>query len=154
MNQLVASAPPVFVQRDDAATPGCPNGFGGEDDGVIDDLVKDTESNHLLPIKNGKRPYPFFDVKAAAADLKGKRDEDCCNMNLAAAEHYMVARYLAGIGIGVPPLMVLESGIYQLLKKVGGNAFGDPKCPRTPASYKQFKWAMKGSWDGAADLLP
>lgn len=139
------------VQRDD---PYDAKKFTPEDDTKIKQVINDTEAVHLLPVgKDGKRPYPYFDVKAAAADLKAQRDEHPYDTNLACAEHYMAARYMAQLGIGLPPFMAFESGAYQLFKAVVGHGGDDPKSPRTPASAKQFEWAMKGSMDGASDLM-
>jgi hypothetical protein len=150
-NRAVSSV--ISIQRagDD---PYNPKKFTPEDDAKIEQIINDTEANHLLPVgPDGKRPYPFFNVKAAAADLKGRRSQEPYDTNLACAEHYMVARYMASVGIGVPPLMAFESGTYQLAKLIPGHILDDPKDPRTPASAKQFKWAMKGSMDGASDLM-
>ena len=147
VSRLIAQ---LAVQRDDDQ--GCV--FQPEDDGAIQGIINDTEAAHLLPNRpDGTRPYPYFDVKAAAADLKGQRSDDCCNTNLASAEHYMFARYLAGYGIGNPIFMAIQAGSYYLFKLLAGSHLDDLHCPRTPPSYTQFSWAMKGSVDGTADLL-
>lgn len=141
----------LSVQRDDDDG-GCT--FTPESDSAIQGIIDDTEANHLLPYgKDGKRPYPFFSVHDAAADLKAQRGSDCCNTNLAAAEHYMFARYLANYGVGNPIFMAIQAGSYALFKWVVGKHLDDLKCPRTPPSYTQFKWAMQGSSDGTSDLL-
>jgi hypothetical protein len=148
-NRAVSSL--LTVQRDD---PYDPKKFTAEDDAKIEQIINDTEAAHLLPVgPDGKRPYPFFNVKAAAGDLKAQRDEYPYDTNLACAEHYMFARYLARLGIGLPPFMAFQSGFYQLLKAIPGHLGDDPKSPRTPPTAKQYKWAMKGSMDGASDLM-
>jgi hypothetical protein len=137
---------PETVQRAPVFTP--------EDDATIQSIITNTEAAHPLPYgPDGKRPYPFFDVKAAAADLKGQRDGSPLDTNLAAAEHYMFARYLAHYGIGNPLFMAIQSGSYQLFKLLANNRWDDAASPRTPPSYTQFKWAMQGSADGTGDLL-
>jgi hypothetical protein len=144
-NRAVTAA--ITVQRD---TPT----FTPENDATIQSIVTNTEAAHPLPYgPDGKRPYPFFDVKAAAADLKGQRDGSPYDTNLAAAEHYMFARYLAHYGIGNPLFMAIQSGSYQLFKLLANNRWDDSNSPRTPPSYTQFRWAMQGSADGTGDLL-
>jgi hypothetical protein len=150
-NRAVSSM--INMQRA-GSDPYDPKKFGPEDDTKVQQIINDTEADHLLPVgRDGKRPYPFFNVKAAAADLKGRRSQEPYDTNVACAEHYMVARYMASVGIGLPPLMAVESGAYQIAKLIPGHILDDPKDPRTPASAKQFEWAMKGSMDGASDLM-
>jgi hypothetical protein len=73
-NRAVSSL--INMQRA-GSDPYDPKKFGPEDDTKVQQIINDTEADHLLPVgRDGKRPYPFFNVKAAAADLKGRRSQE------------------------------------------------------------------------------
>jgi hypothetical protein len=124
------------------------------DEAKVQKIITTQVSKYLLDRgPDGKRPSPPFDVEAAFKELQRSRDDYPYDVNLACAEHYMYARYSAGLGTGNPLFMFVQATGYQLAKEVPGHVGDDPKNPRTPPDIEQWAWAMEGSFDGTADLL-
>lgn len=98
------------------------------------------------------------DVDGASLSLMARRNklEDCGDENLAAAEHYMFARYLVG-ELYVPAGWVAELVAGYALFKIGNYwqyAFINwilGACQATPVSAFQVKWGLKGVLAGKAD---
>lgn len=94
-------------------------------------------------------------VGNAFHDLRNRRCQstNCGNENLAAAEHYMFARWWVEDGMAPPEVMTLiMSGaitLYQLAKLLPIVPSLCPnQCPPTPPSFFQLGWALKGVEDG------
>jgi hypothetical protein len=100
------------------------------------------------------------DIGGASKSLMAMRDEasDCGDENLAAADHYMFARWLVG-EMYVPASLVAEMTAGYALFKIGAckeyafinwiNPLGH--CQASPASAFQVKWGLKGVLAGKAD---
>ena len=94
-------------------------------------------------------------VGNAFHDLRKRRCENinCGNENLAAAEHYMFARWWIEDSKFPPELMALifsgAISAYQVVKLLPiVPSFCPNDCPPTPPSLFQFGWAMTGVGDG------
>jgi hypothetical protein len=98
------------------------------------------------------------DVGNASLSLMAKRNEstDCDDENLAAAEHYMFARWLVG-ELYVPAGMVTAAVVdYALFKIVAFQPYAFLNwvlghCQATTPSTFQVKWGLKGVLHGRAD---
>ncbi|MBV9505655.1 MAG: hypothetical protein JO323_11700 [Acidobacteriia bacterium] len=77
------------------------------------------------------------------------------DVNLADAEHYLYARYLAS-STGDPSVKALVTG-YELKKVIDSirgarqNMRTNPKYPVLPPSVEAVKWGLKGAEDGLAE---
>jgi len=96
-------------------------------------------------------PYSLGD---AHTRLLSDREENCCDVDLAAAERYMFAREMVAKRIARPSIMRGmirgESGLKWLGSKIGiGASTGN--CPQTRTSLSQILWSEKGIRDGQRD---
>jgi len=93
------------------------------------------------------------DPSQAFSTLRNARENQCCEVNLAAAEHYMYARSQVGTGETSYSAMVIKIGVYAAGKSKVPDRLtprtGD--CPPTPTSSGQVSWAMRGARHGRAD---
>jgi hypothetical protein len=88
------------------------------------------------------------DVRKAFDDLTSRRESNCYDTSLAAAEHYMFARYMVH-DIWVPPLVAAAAVVGYDLYKFGSLFvihFGN--CPVAPASPGMVGWGLDGVLDG------
>ncbi|WP_412543480.1 peptidoglycan-binding domain-containing protein [Longispora sp. K20-0274] len=116
---------------------------------VDDDLVKDIIRGALWATDDAKREVMrCWDAWAA---LKARRDAENPakpgDVNLAAAEHYMFARFLSA---GIVPAVVVDvmALSYTAFKTVGARWHAGTG-PVTPPSAAQLKWGALGAHDGA-----
>lgn len=109
--------------------------------------VSDTAvRQHILESleRNGDDPGSAF------SSLRGERERNCCDVDLAAAEHYMWARAEVQSGETSYASMVTQISIYG----VGKAVTPDPliprtgNCPPTPVSQAQVEWALAGASAG------
>jgi hypothetical protein len=117
------------------------------DDAVVQGFIDKAIKNHTDAA--GKTDY-----EAAWGELLAMRNkkEGCCDVNLAAAEHYLYARWQASEGRSLSYAELLDLGNY-IYKSVHGpfpNA-GSGFCPKTRSSLAQLKWGTKGTLDGKAE---
>lgn len=131
----VVQQQPNLVQRQESGIK-----YTSEDDSKVEYYIKDAL---------GKAGY---DVEDAFEDLQGRRalKENCGDLNLAAAEHYLFARYMVE-ETWVPAAAVI-SWIYGygLAKSILGHRTpsANDVCPATPSSEFQRDWGASGVADG------
>lgn len=130
-----SAGPTASVQRQAAPAPAT----AAHSDAVVEQLIKDAFA------RNGNI------LEAAFRDLQSRRclSENCGDENLAAAEHYLFARYMTeDQGI---PATIMEAFIlgYSGGKLLGAVPSLCTTCPVTPTSSFQVGWAMKGAEDGS-----
>lgn len=87
-------------------------------------------------------------------DLTSMREGNCADVDLAVAEHYTFARGVVAQQ-GIPPAVVVAWVVaYASFKLTGpGRLLKTGSCGVTPASAAQVAWGIRGTCDGAADLL-
>jgi|GEM_PF-5092643 len=119
------------------------------DDYRVIDFILDAEK--FAKVSGG------WDVEQAFRHLKSQRciAKNCCDVDLAAAEHYMFSRYMVFVeGIPYPVWVSIITG-YAGLKSIGVIPSVCPEdqdpCPVTPASTDQLTWATEGGLDGSMD---
>lgn len=88
-------------------------------------------------------------LQIAFSILRNKRENNCCDVNLAAAEHYMYARWQVAQGdwsfFWITMIIMYDFAKFlHLVPKTGD-------CPITRASWAQIKWASQGAVDGEMD---
>lgn len=114
-------------------------------DAAVQQLINDALSS------NGN------DVDGALHSLMRKRcqPETCYDENLAAAEHYMFARFEVQIDCMPAEVMLAAIVSYGAVKLIAVNlglewylSFCPDVCPITPTSQFQMGWASKGVSDG------
>jgi hypothetical protein len=112
----------------------------------VNDTVVQTHINAALVAGTIGRN---IDLESAWRHLRLLRENHCCDVNLAAAEHYMYARMLVANGDFSFAVMILIIG-YDLLKLTHlAPRTGD--CPITRASLSAISWATSGAVDGESD---
>ncbi len=117
------------------------------DDAVVQGIIDKA-------IKNNTDSSGKINLEAAWGEvlaLRNKR-EGCCDVNLAAAEHYLYARWQASEGrsLGYAELLDLGNYVYKSVHGPFPNA-GSGICPKTRSSLAQLKWGTKGTLDGRAE---
>lgn len=91
------------------------------------------------------------DVEVAFDLIKSRRnssDANCCDLNYAAADHYIFSRSLTASGdtlVGVLASIATYSLIPRWLTPVTGN------CPVSPNDSSVNAWAVQGALDGRVD---
>lgn len=113
----------------------CPNAD------VNDAIVQSLVNNALASAKSN--------LNMAFSILRTKREQNCCDVNLAAAEHYMYARLQVAEGdwsFYMITLIILYDFVkfLHLVPKTGD-------CPITRSSWAQIRWASQGAVDGEMD---
>lgn len=90
-----------------------------------------------------------FRIEPAFRDLQSRRclSQNCGDENLAAAEHYMFARYMVQ-DENVPYESMFVAIHAYALAKLAGFAPALCDCPATPTSIFQIGWAIQGAQDG------
>lgn len=91
-------------------------------------------------------------TKKAFDDLTSRRESHCYDMSLAAAEHYMWARYAVGETLMPASAVAAETVGYDLAKAVG-ITFKFGNCPPVPADPSVVGWGLEGVLDGQSDWL-
>ena len=112
----------------------------------VNDTVVQTHINAALVAGTIGRN---IDLESAWRHLRLLRENHCCDVNLAAAEHYMYARMLVANGDFSFAVMILIIGydflkLIQLVPRTGD-------CPITRASLSAISWATRGAVDGESD---
>ena len=96
-------------------------------------------------------------VERAWFYLEERRNEDCGNLDLACAQHYMEARHLVGWGgmssYGLVRIWVIGYAGVKFLAFGHGleGLIAMGSCPPTPPSTEQIYWGLKGVDDGWFD---
>jgi len=122
----------------------CPS--GNISDSNVQAYIDEALNNSL----DGQGNYNLqeaFDYLLARRQLQ----ENCCNLDMAAAEHYMYARLkvMTTYNIAVMTAMILAySGtkVMGLVPRAG-------ECPLTPVSSSMISWALNGAADGEYDAF-
>jgi len=114
------------------------------------EAVNDTAVQNLIDDaleRNNEDPGQAFST------LRQARENQCCEVDPAAAEHYMYARSEVGSGTTSYDDMVSQIRWYARLKRWAPDSLtprtGD--CPPTPSSSGQVDWAMRGARHGKED---
>jgi len=94
--------------------------------------------------------YTVSELNVAFAKLKFRRNHDCCNLELAAAEHYASERIETAIG-GAPAFRRSLVQVYDEAKKLGIRLKSDENCPVSEPTDASTNWAMMGDDDGLKD---
>ena len=137
----------VVQQRKDGSIPTiqrdperfCPNGD-------VDDATVQRHINAALAFATSGGS---IDLDLAFANLRSARENNCCDLTLAAAEHYMWARLQVASGTWsfVEIAFVIGYSFFKFLHLVPKT--GD--CPISRASAAEIRWARSGAWDGEID---
>lgn len=127
------------------------------DEKKVDQIIEDTLSRH------GGANGPNPDVKAAFDELYAKRNTDPAAVgdeNIAAAEHYMLARSWVATGFVPLDQMVSQILVYNAAKKTAQQIPGleylmrhDPNKPTTPPSAVAVKKALEGAYLGETQRI-
>ncbi|MFM7235631.1 MAG: DUF4157 domain-containing protein [Cyanobium sp.] len=123
----------------------CPEPERQIDDGIVQGHIDNSLANARLP-EGG------IDIGQAFAGLRSLREINCCEVNLAAAEHYMYARQQVALGeTSYWGMMALILG-YELLK-ISPLLFipRTGNCPITRFSTTYILWARQGALAGQRD---
>jgi len=125
------------IQRDEERF--CPN--GEVNDAQVQSLIN---SAITFATTRGRT-----DLNVAFARLRNARENNCCDLNLAAAEHYMWARLQVATGAWsfFEIALIIAYSFAKFLHLVPRT--GD--CPITRASAAQIRWATQGAVDGEMD---
>ncbi len=97
--------------------------------------------------------YPVRDLQTAWFNVRNQREKggaNCCNPELAAAEHYLYARYAVANRDHSPVEMkalIWGYGYLKFLVPKTGN------CPKSPDTQGSRDWGYRGVDDGANDLF-
>ena len=92
-------------------------------------------------------------VESAWDALNRRRLLGNCDVNLAAAEHYMFCRYVcANLGVVGFVAMTTAGFVYDDLKKMGIR-YREGKCPTSQPSMEQTIWRDQGCQDGLGDYF-
>lgn len=126
-----------------------PEGFRFEPGGETCEAqeVSDSEvRNHIQSNLERANDNP----STAFSYLRNEREQKCCDVDLAAAEHYMYARSQVQSGESSYSAMVRLIRGYDSIKSLIPDALiprtGD--CPPTPSSDSQTEWGLTGASDG------
>jgi hypothetical protein len=92
------------------------------------------------------------DPKKAFEDLSHRRESNCYDMSMAAADHYLFARYLVG-GTLFPATVVAAFVVGYDLLKTSGIRGKTGNCPPVPADMSVVGWGLDGVMDGQSDFL-
>jgi hypothetical protein len=126
----------------------CPEPVPEVDDKIVQALI-----DEQIKINTDKTTGKInLDMAFSALNGERGKKEHCCDVNYAAAEHYMYARKEAADGRSLGIAELYDSGyyVYKSLHLPFPNA-GTGVCPKTRSSGAQFKWGFKGTMDGKAD---
>ncbi len=116
-------------------------------DGPVDDATVQKHIDDALAFALAAKSSSPLEI--AFSKLGSLRDANCCDLNLAAAEHYMYARWQVASG-DLSMFWILASTGYGFVKLLHlAPKSGD--CPITRASVAQIRWASQGAVDGDMD---
>ena len=108
------------------------------------------ELTSVLPGSFIYEPVSVNEVNNADSEIRRRRLEDCCNLNLAAAAHYLFARLLVANGEVSYTHMKYLIASYHYAKRLGvAPRAGD--CPVSPPSDQQSIWGLLGADNGRMD---
>jgi hypothetical protein len=117
-------------------------------DGAVDDAAVQRHIDSALAF--ARRPRGGgIDLAVAFARLRSSRENHCCDLNLAAAEHYMWAR--SEVASGAWSFFMIAATIAYDFVKFARLAPRTGDCPITRASFAQIRWATQGALDGEMD---
>ena len=124
--------------------------FGQCPQGEINDSQVYSELASVLPGLFIYEPVSVDIVSSADREIRRRRLEDCCNLDLAAAAHYLFARLLVATGEYSYTRMKYLIAAYHYAKRLGvAPRAGD--CPVSPASDQQSIWGLLGADNGKMD---
>jgi len=120
--------------------------------------INDAQVNKIITTEIGKFPGATITdrIYQAFRSLQARRrSKEWNNQELAAAEHYMYARFLAG-RTG-DPMVASSPDLYDLKKRAFialdiQNLMNTTDYPGLPASPEMVKWGKKGATDGLMDF--
>ncbi len=114
-------------------------------------ITDSTVQGYINAALSGAKPSPgdSSNLKNAWLALTSQREEHCCDANLAAAEHYLYARYRVADGWEPYAMMVAMIVNYDTWGKYVMPKTGN--CPITRPSGGLIKWGLNGATDGVAD---
>ena len=125
------------------------------DNGRVHDIIQTALDNHstgrLLPR-----------LEDAWQEVNTQRSQKCGDYNLAAADHYLIMRYLtARFSPAIQAILVdmvlaydgAYKGVSSLIQMFGGGdiVFRTGNCPATGFSPLVIAWGMTGIADGSVD---
>jgi hypothetical protein len=126
------------------------NYFGQCPDGDINDSQVYSALSSVLPGSFIYEPLSVDVIRNADNEIRNRRLADCCNLDLAAAAHYLFARLLVANGEFSYTHMKYLIAAYNVGKRLGViPKAGD--CPVSPASDQQSIWGLIGAQNGRMD---
>ena len=130
---------------------GDPVAAGEVDDGRVRDMIRATLWNTNK--KNTERDRCFEAWRVLVRQRESEAAGKSGDPNLAAAEHYMYARYLSA---GYTPAVAVDvmAIAYQVSKLFGAKEDRAGAPAPTPPSLGQLKWEALGAHDGAWSTIP
>jgi len=85
--------------------------------------------------------------KALSLVIAQRSGQGCCDLSLAAADHYLFARDMVGSSWYMPSwAMAAGATVWSIVPSV---RFGE--CPKSPPDSRVIWWGMKGAFDGSVD---
>ena len=111
---------------------------------IVYDAIVQTYINNALQQANGNVSLAFNRLKKQREDPK-----NCDDASLAAAEHYLFARWSVASGDSYS-LTVVRVLLYSMSKLFPIPRTG--KCQPSPPSAGEIKWGLKGARDGRDDF--
>lgn len=147
--EAVRTEAPI-VQREEAASPA--PAAPVDDDTKIRSIISGARTARSGPVPSGPLQAlgdACWTTFTAWQDLKLKRDGGNKDLNLAAAEHYMFARF--AVGAGWPPDLLMAMATLYTMGKVLGIRIPLGEGKVSPASTAQLKWGQLGALDGIQD---
>ena len=135
---------PEMLQREDAVPEQCP--------------VREPDSDGVAAVIAAElrwgrgASYQVDELQTAWFHVRNQREvsSNCCNPELAAAEHYLYARYAVANEDYSPfemKALVWGYGYVKFLVPKQG------KCPKSPDTQGSRDWGYRGADDGARDLF-
>lgn len=117
---------------------------------VVEHIIVQTLTQETAPTINEKVYKAFRKLQA-----RRRTNKEWVNVELAAAEHYMYSRFLAG-ATG-DPAVILAPSLYNLKKKVFffldiQDFMTTSKFPCLPPSDEAMAWGERGAEDGLIDF--
>jgi hypothetical protein len=136
----------VTIQRQEQAPASCDK--REPDSGAVDEIIKNAYGG------SRSSTYLVDELKQAWFHVRNQREQsggaNCCRPELAAAEHYLYARYAVANRDHSPFEMKALVWGYGYLK------FLVPRtgiCPKSPDTQGSRDWGYRGVEDGAIDLF-
>ena len=119
-------------------------------DKIVEHIITDSLTKETAPTINEKVYKAFRTLQA-----RRRTNKEWGNFELAAAEHYMYSRFLAG-ATG-DPLVTLAPSLYNLKKRVFfyldiQDLMTTTNYPCLPPSDESVAWGERGAQDGLIDF--